>query len=275
MHKVSKGSLTGVLDRKGWSDKSLRKIATFWSEEERGRTRTRSSGAGISSHEPRRVTSDENHKRSLVATHDGGRKLIIAGLPPGTGAAGVLSQMCGGPLELVSFQDGVVPSMEVTYMYHQDLERFYRYAASDLFRVNDRVVHAKWVTEEPTTHYPKWVVREVQSTRPRRVLVMSKVVAGKPMRLPNVMHYPKAKTHISLDFDIDAARHDFRKYGEIIEVGAMVSRRLTFSVHFADVHLAVMAKRDIETSGTHLHSTYGNWTCLYGRDPADRPTFIL
>lgn len=205
------------------------------------------------------------------------RVLIFTGLPSCTGISSIISQVCCGPLEkIVATSD----RLELYYIFPEHAKEFHDYVNNTgLFRVNGNRLQMEWAnkanTDDSLAPIPKLLLKEVTYGSARRILIFSKIVPQKTLRDPSAMHYPTARTHLSKDLDIELIKSDFSQFGQIIEFGSVISRKLCFSIHFHDVRSAIAAKNEVETPGSMLNVKYLGWSLWYGKDPTDKACFVL
>lgn len=212
------------------------------------------------------------------------RAIVIRNIPPNTSAGSILAQVCCGALEKLIFRPHKEhPSLELYFIFPDQAKRFYDFATkTGLFKINGAYIDTQWAnktnTEDMSVSHPpvpKYLIKEIVHGSARRVLVFSKVIPEKAMQNSTTMHYPSPQTHLTKDFDISLIKKDFSQYGEIIEFGAVISRKLCFSIHFADVRSAIIAKREVESEGLLMNSKYFGWSLWYGKDPTDKPCYAV
>lgn len=122
---------------------------------------------------------------------------------------------------------------------------------------------------------PKWLSHEIVMNGCRRCLIISQVVAGKKLRTSDKMFYPEPEVHYSQDLHIYNLRRDFKQFGEIVDIGSVISRKLSFSVFYWDIRSAIKAKTEFERTGSSLNLKYKDWNIWYGKDITDRACFVL
>lgn len=191
----------------------------------------------------------------------------------------ILSQVCGGPLERIStvacskdHEDA--SAIQLCFMRLSDAENFYRYSNSGLFIINGvRIMtnFGSYTTEDQTDTLSESIKNEVLSQGARRCLILKRSVKNSQKFL--IKHEDHSKQMLA-DLDVKQVRADFSKYGEIIDIAAVVSKKLSFAVHYCDVRSSIMAKRELNSVGTELNKKYSSWTVWYGKDPCDRPCYI-
>lgn len=208
------------------------------------------------------------------------RVLVIRNLLSQTGLNSVLSQVHGGPLERVVYHQNRI---ELYFVFPEQAKRFFLYGTqTGLFVVNGSALRLEWASssnaENLDAHHPavqKNVLQEIVQSGSRRSLIFAQAVEGKPIRNDKKLFYPDPSTHFSLGLDIAKIKQDFSTFGQVQCILPVISRKLCFSLSYADVRLAIIAKRECETSGTFMHGLYGKWTVWYGKDCTDRPCILL
>ncbi|GME71147.1 unnamed protein product [Ambrosiozyma monospora] len=97
--------------------------------------------------------------------------------------------------------------------------------------------------------------------------------------------FPDPLLNYSKEFNLDEVRRDMEQFGPIVEILPVISRQLSFGVHFLDVKSAYLAKHcfdpkshDIDSvldgSMYTLRNKYKDWFVFYTRDPADKPLLV-
>lgn len=210
------------------------------------------------------------------------RILLMRNIGQRSGFKNALSLVAGGPLEKITFHDSSCePYMELHYIYYDDAMRFFNYATNTgLLNFNGHKFDLEWAPlhipeSRSLLSIPSYLLNEIQSHGARRCLLFSKVVPEKPIRHSRTMHYPSPKTHYSLDLTIEKIKEDFLRFGDLIEVGSVISRKLCFSLQFYDIRSAINAKKECEAEGFPMNLKYGEWTIWYGKDPADKPCLTV
>lgn len=206
------------------------------------------------------------------------RIIIVKNIVPNSGVNSVLSQVYGGPLErLVYKHNKKGPILELFFVYPQDAKRFFDSGDSGLLVVNGRKLKLQWAGRNNSDQIDKVhpsvsknLLKEIELYGSRRCLIFSKTVPGKIVRSDKKLFYPNPKIHYS-ELDIERIKHDFAGFGDIVTIGPVISRKLCFSIHYADIRSAIMAKRDCESQGSEMNAKYHSWSIFYGTDPTDKP----
>lgn len=264
-----------------FDEKDVHSMAT---DADRDRT-LKVSSEEVNSREPRKnLKSRESLAswKSDIPKDAAKRVLVILGIPKSTAVCGMVAQVCGGPLERVNFFRSR-GAAELYFMFPEHARKFFEYGTrTNFFCVNGHTLTVEWAnrhnTDDLDTFHPPLstsLMREVVDWGARRCLVFSKAVPSKPSKGVLSLHYPLPKIHYSRDLDIEKVRKHMLVFGEIVDIGAVILRKLCFSVHFADVRSAIVAKKQCETAGTMLHDAYYGWTLWYGKDPTDLPCKVL
>ncbi|KAI5965356.1 uncharacterized protein KGF55_001577 [Candida pseudojiufengensis] len=122
---------------------------------------------------------------------------------------------------------------------------------------------------------PKFLYNEIISNGCRRCLIISKIIVGKKIRQGDKMFYPEPEIHYSKNLQIQDIKNDFQPFGEIMDIGSVISRKLSFSVFYFDIRSAILAKTEFEKNGSELSDKYKDWSIWYGKDITDRACFVL
>ncbi|KAK6458576.1 uncharacterized protein RJT20DRAFT_4168 [Scheffersomyces xylosifermentans] len=212
------------------------------------------------------------------------RVVVISGIPNSAEVNGVLSQVYGGPLErLVFHENGGSHTLELYFLFPDHAKRFMAYATcTRLFIVNGVPLTVEWASKSNTEDLdsfhplvPKPLLQDVVHHGSRRCLIFSKVIAGKKIREPNKMFYPEPTTHFSKNLNISEIKNDFSKFGAILDICPVISRKLCFSLQYADIRSAILAKMEVELDGSTINMKYGGWYVWFGRDITDRPCYCV
>lgn len=207
------------------------------------------------------------------------RVIIISGIPKDFGINMVLSQVCGGPLEQVMMKSQeLFNTLKLCYIFAADARLFYEYAhRSGQFQFHGITPSIEWANPRNIDDYiyleplPRYLIHQVTNLSSRRVLILTKKVLHKKTRSDNRLYYPNPATHLSVDFDIKDVKHDFSAFGEVLEIGSVVSRKLCFSVHYADIRSAIIAKSECDTEDSVMHKKYSQWKIWFSKDITDKP----
>lgn len=210
-----------------------------------------------------------------------GRGVVLRDIPVGATLAGVLSHIRGGALERVVFRERPAPTLEVVFLEEELARRFHEYATQTGFlSINGHHILAEHMnpantsSQDSTAPLASYLEKEYLRGA-RRVLLLARPVHDKPEREGPIMHYPSARLHLLKDVDVEQIRRDFGRYGDVVEITPVVSRKLCFSIHYADIRLAIVAKQEVRSEGSLMGAKYHAWTVSYDRDPADVPCYVL
>lgn len=222
-------------------------------------------------------------RKSLDSLHTR-RIIVIRNLLTACGVKSTLSQVCGGPLERIVFHEHKKGSeIELYFLFPEHARKFYEFGSNTgLLVLNGTHLTVEWANKtnvqglehiHPTI--PNYLKHEVDYFGARRCLIFSKSVPEKSNRHSQVMHYPSPRTHLSKDLNIEEIEKDFAAFGEIVEIASVISRKLCFCLHFADIRSAIIIKKECETEGSTLNAKYNAWSIWYGKDPTDKPCLTI
>lgn len=212
------------------------------------------------------------------------RVIVVSNIPKKTGVNGVLSQVCGGPLERVIFYENAIrPRMELYFIFPEHAVKFYNFGRNTgQLIVNGTRLVLEWAdrtnTDNLGTHHPlvpRYLLHHIVKNSSRRCLIFAKMVVGKTIKNDRSLHYPNPTKNFSKNLDIRQVRHDFSNFGHITQIGSIISRKLCFSLHFSDIRYAILAKSECEKPGSVMNAKYEGWKIWYGRDITDTPCFPL
>lgn len=195
-------------------------------------------------------------------------------------------------------------SVFLYFTCNEDAMSFYRYSKSDMFKVNGDSLNTLWMpdvdedVDEGGNKGQQIQLRRRQlqqamggAERARRVLVLKRPIEEKAYNRGPISHsFTRKNGHLSLvsechttvkhnlDIDPKEIKRDFGEYGHLIEVFPIVSRKLSFGVHYYNVASAILVKRVLENATEERFSAvdlemrrkYGAWHVWYGRDPTER-----
>lgn len=213
------------------------------------------------------------------------RVLVMKNIPAKVGIDSVLSQIYGGPLErLILHTTSKASWAEISFIKPEHAQQYYNYGTrTGLLIINGAKLTLEWAnpsnTEDVGVEHPavsKYLLTEILNHDSRRCLTFSRDVPGKTLtKNPKKLHYPDPKTHISKGLNFATIKRDFDNFGELISINPVISRKLAFSIVFADIRSSIIAKRSCETKGSKMNNRYGNWQIEYGKDSADRPCLTI
>lgn len=226
----------------------------------------------------------------------------------------LLTQVYGGPLERIETHNRgnyqmITPSLVfkshtstntptdwsaidiLLYFHkHEDAQDFYDYSKTGMFIVNGTHLDSHWVHYEEDIGDEREVLDKMENTneKARRVLVFKKPVSNKRHRTAyERRHWPDPISHFTKDFNYEQVRSDFEKYGGLVEVMPVISRKTCFGVQFMDVRTAMKVKHIIQANSEDyprfsdspemdatLHEKYKDWYVWFGTDPCDKAVVI-
>ncbi|RLV91550.1 Sporulation-specific protein 2 [Spathaspora sp. JA1] len=205
------------------------------------------------------------------------RIVVLTNIDATMGINSILQQVCGGPLEkVIQLNNGHV---ELYFIFPEHAIQFYTYGkATGLLMVNGQRLRVEWWMNENENenenYHPtisKQLLSDIIQFKCRRCLVLTKEVTGKSCRTgSDKLFYPDPKIHYSQDLNIEQVRNDFGKYGIILDIGSVISRKLCFSIFYSNIRSAIYAKKEMELEGSELNEKYKGWDIGYGTDITDR-----
>ncbi|EGW32735.1 uncharacterized protein SPAPADRAFT_149868 [Spathaspora passalidarum NRRL Y-27907] len=231
--------------------------------------------------------NQNNHSEKLLKTltrkpHESShrkRVVVLTNVDSSMGINSILQQVCGGPLEkVVQLNNGHI---ELYFIFPEHAKQFYTYGrATGLLMVNGQRLRVEWwMNENENVNYhppiSKPLLMEIIQHGCRRCLILAKEVRGKQLRSGDKMFYPEPTIHYSQDLNIEDVKADFGRFGKILDIGSVISRKLCFSIFYSDVRSAIFAMNEIETGGSDLNKKYRDWFIWYGKDVTDRACFVL
>lgn len=228
--------------------------------------------------------------------------------------ANLLTQIYGGPLEKIeihkrdTYQTVTPPlifkshrstniptdwsNFDVCLYFHkpEDAQDFYDYSKTGMFLINGAHLDTHWVHYEEEIGDEEEILDKMENRneKARRVLVFKKPVANKRHRTAyERRHWPDPYSHFTKNFNYDQVSNDFEKYGGLVEVMPVISRKTCFGVQFLDVRTALRVKQIIQENSEDnyrfgdskkidiaLHDKYKDWYVWFGSDPCDKSVVL-
>ncbi|VEU21079.1 DEKNAAC101951 [Brettanomyces naardenensis] len=234
------------------------------------------------------------------------RTLLLTDIPPYTSLPAILSRIGGGPLQRIDLLkrhnwetlsephswnqpiDWQQSVLKLQFDSHENAIIFYEHSRTNAFIVNGCHLLTLWMpdkcTPDPEKKGQDEIDKEIlnlmaEPENARRVLVLKQPVPNKK-RTAGRKHfsYPDPLANYSSDFDIEEVVGDFSRFGKIVEVTPVISRKLCFGIQFFDIVSAMDAKHNIEGDvedqdelKLEIARKYGGWYVWYGKDPTDKP----
>lgn len=205
------------------------------------------------------------------------RIVIIKNLPANSTASGLLTRICGGPLERIVYHENrELASLEIYFIYPKDAQRFFNYGQTGLFIYNGSRMTLEWANEtntedinlvHPKIHKP--LMAQIAYGARRSLLFVKEI--QKHIHHNNKLHYPDPESNYSKDFDVKLILRDFSSLGNVVDICPIISRKLSFCIHFDDIRTAIAIKKQCEQRGTKLNVKYKDWDIHYGKDITDKP----
>lgn len=200
------------------------------------------------------------------------RSIVLANVPRNTGLSSILSQVCGGPLEAITLHrsgvDKALVKVELDFLTKEGAASFMKYGRSNLFKVNGIHLAPEWKKcfELQPPALPEDILEEIPEVC--RCLIMKRYTSG----VTKNKHGSRPKETVLDNLDVSEIQQDFEIFGEIQDIGPIVSRKLCVSISFYCVHDAIHAMDDYENPASQLYRKYfKTWAVWYGKDITDRP----
>lgn len=216
-------------------------------------------------------------KRPPVEQNNKRRCVLLSNLNESMGLNSVLQQVCGGPLEkLTVLSNGKI---ELFFIFPEHAKQFYTYGkATGLLMVNGVKLKVEWLNDENNlvnSTLSSSLMSDILHNGCRRCLIISKNIPGKRIRNGDKMFYPEPDIHYSTNLNFEEIKNDFNKFGKVLDIGSVISRKLCFSVFYYDIRCAILAKQELDLIGSELNKKYKDWSIWYGKDITDRACFVL
>lgn len=208
------------------------------------------------------------------------RIIILKGLPKGSSPGGILTRICGGPLERIVFHENREDFvMELYFAFPKDAQKFFEFGQTGLLLYNSQRLILEWANETNTenislVHPPvsDSLLNQIFNGA-RRSLLFVKEIPHKSSR--HHLHYPILEQHYSSEFNIKKVIEDFSDVGNIIDFSPIISRKLAFVLYFDDIRTSITAKKLCESKGSKLNKKYHDWKLYYGKDITDKPCYTV
>ncbi|ODV60680.1 Ssp2p ASCRUDRAFT_35105, partial [Ascoidea rubescens DSM 1968] len=210
------------------------------------------------------------------------RIVIVKEIPRKTGLITLLSYICGGPLERIVKNMYPINSVELHYMYSKDAESFMKYSQTGLFVVSGRHLKTEWASrddhnlEDHNYSYHATIpspLLEQLKFGARRCLILKKEV-NHGGSSTSTRHYPSPRSHFS-ELDIKEIKEDFGRFGSMVEVVPIISKKLGLSINYFDVRSAILAKEAFDNKNSSFRRKYYDWNVWFGKDPTDKSCIPL
>ncbi|ODQ77796.1 hypothetical protein BABINDRAFT_40687, partial [Babjeviella inositovora NRRL Y-12698] len=215
------------------------------------------------------------------------RVVLLSHLPKSTGAKTVLAAVCGGPLERIEMHG--TSTAELYFLKLGDAGNFMEYGSGGMFVINGANVQPSWQEKSIGIHQPvsMEIDHEMVVNGARRCLILKKLQTA-PRSRSSLSASGNSRYHVTAshstpnqntkgtlisEFSVDEALRDFSKYGTIVDISPVISRKLCFALHFADVRSAIAAKQEMELLDSSIGGKYKDWLVWYGKDPTDVPVY--
>ncbi|KAF6063989.1 hypothetical protein FOB64_005573 [Candida albicans] len=195
-------------------------------------------------------------KRPPVEQNNKRRCVLLSNLNESMGLNSVLQQVCGGPLE------------KLTVLSNGKIELFFIFS-----NMQNNFIHM--VKPRVNSTLSSSLMSDILHNGCRRCLIISKNIPGKRIRNGDKMFYPEPDIHYSTNLNFEEIKNDFNKFGKVLDIGSVISRKLCFSIFYYDIRCAILAKQELDLIGSELNKKYKDWSIWYGKDITDRACFVL
>lgn len=201
--------------------------------------------------------------------------IVINDIPLNTGLESILNQIYGGSIAKVEpqFYDsdlGRLKKIEIKFVSPEGAQEFMKYGCSNLFKVNGIHLNPQWTLKEDALLYEKVfksLTSQTKSEKVCRCLILKKYPTKNNLRYVQISKQPPLDT-----IDVIEIRRDFEKYGPILDITPVISRKLCISIIFYDILSAMKAMQSYEDKLSYTHEKYyKSWAIWYGKDLTDRP----
>lgn len=213
----------------------------------------------------------------------GPKVVAIRSLGHTTSVLGILEQVRGGRIEKMVCHRGRNSWLEIRFLSAASAGHFANYATLTGFVVVNGIrpqvaLLPDFTIEKPHLQrsFGTCPLQLAISENASRVLHFSKVVPSKASKLASAnCTYPSPELNFSDDFDAETLKWDLVKFGGVVEIMPLVSRKLAVAVQFSDIRSAMLAVLAMHDSSSAFCSKYPDWEVKYGRDPSDRPMYAI
>lgn len=218
---------------------------------------------------------DDSILKNTKFTEEGKRVIQFKNFQHLIGINSLLSQVCGGPLEKVvlSGHNFREPTLDLWFLKSSDAYEFLNYSYSGLFLVNGFHIKANWAPHSEGCNIyhskpdPK-IEEEMIFKGASRCLILKKYINKKSANRKN---YPAPLKNYSDDLKLDEMQQDLNKFGKILEISPVISKKLCIAIYFYETESSISAKREFDNKEGEFYEKYKDWTFWYGIDPCDRP----
>ena len=128
--------------------------------------------------------------------------------------------------------------------------------ATGLLMVNGVKLKVEWLNDENNlvnSTLSSSLMSDILHNGCRRCLIISKNIPGKRIRNGDKMFYPEPDIHYSTNLNFEEIKNDFNKFGKVLDIGSVISRKLCFSIFYYDIRCAILAKQELDLIGSELN----------------------
>ena len=213
--------------------------------------------------------SIKEHSNSL------NNRIYFQNIPKDTGITSIISQISGGPLKQITVTQNKdkkrsLKEVQIEFKNKRGAESFMKYGCKPHFKINGMHLEPQWslfhYSEESQSNFNIYNSKEVS-----RALVLKR-------QSPKLKRYSQCKESKTPLFPLNICDiiNDFSKFGKIISVVPVVSRKLCISIFYMDIQSSINAIETYHKEGSPLFLKYSRvWLVCFGKDIVDTPSLEL
>ncbi|KAK5780004.1 Ssp2p PWA37_001622 [Arxiozyma heterogenica] len=205
-------------------------------------------------------------------SNDLNTRICFQNIPNDTGITSIISQIVGGPLKRIRVihnndKRGTLKEVQIEFKNRMGAEAFMRYGCRSHFKINGVHLEPQWslyhYSEKSIPNFKLYNGEEVS-----RSLVLKKysdkLKKSSHCKELNIPLYP---------LNVCDIINDFSKFGKIISVVPVVSRKLCISIFYMDIQSSINAIEAYHKEGSPLFLKYSKvWLVWFGKDVSDTPS---
>lgn len=202
-------------------------------------------------------------------------RICFQNIPNDTGITSIISQIAGGPLKQIKVTHNndkkrTLKEVQIEFKNRMGAEAFMKYGCRSYFKINGLHLEPQWSlchhSEKSVPNFKVYNSEEVS-----RSLVLKrysdKLKKSSQCKEFNIPLYP---------LNVCDIINDFSKFGKIISVVPVVSRKLCISIFYMDIQSSINAIEAYHKEGSPLFLKYSKvWLVWFGKDVSDIPSLEL